>query len=94
MRRDFKKAVVMRLNKEFPYQNPREAFESVKTDQSHPEYLSKQEVAKLMREFYSTYSDREVKELIGTMDLTHSGTVSFDEFKKVFIADIKSSDSK
>lgn len=94
MRRDFKKAVVVRLGKEFPYQNPREAFEAVKTDSSKPEYLSKKEVASLMREFYGDYSDREVKELIGTMDLTNSGTVSFDEFKKCFIADIKSSASK
>ncbi|CAB9525992.1 MAP kinase-activated protein kinase 2 (Fragment) [Seminavis robusta] len=94
MRRDFKKAVVMRLNKEFPYQNPREAFDAVKTDTSRPHHLSKEEVANLMREFYSSYSDKEVSELIRTMDLTGSGTVSFDEFKKVFIASKKGSEAK
>ena len=92
-RRDFKKAVVLRLNKEFPYQNPREAFDAVKTDKSNPEHLSKDEIASLMREFYSTYSDNEVNELLQTMDLTNSETVTFDEFKKVFIVDIKASAS-
>ena len=94
MRRDFKKAVVLRLNKEFPYLNPQEAFNAVKTDMSNPNYLSKEEIAALMREFYSSYSDDEVNELIQTMDLTNSGNISFDEFKKVFIVDIKASDSK
>lgn len=92
MRRDFKKAVVLRLNKEFPYESPREAFDAVKVDKSNPD-LSKDEVASLMREFYSSYSELEVNELIETMDLTNSGTVSFDEFKKVFIVDIKGSAS-
>jgi CRP-like cAMP-binding protein len=94
MRRDFKKAVVMRLGEEFPYQNPRKAFDAVKTDSSQPNDLTKEEVANLMREFYSTYSDQEVAEVIRTMDLNNSGTVSFDEFKKVFIADIKASEAK
>lgn len=30
IRRDFKKAVVHRLRREFPYENPREAFDGVK----------------------------------------------------------------
>jgi len=47
----------------------------------------------LMREFSSSYSDAEVDALIQTLDLTNSGTVTYDEFKKVFIVDIKASGS-
>ena len=93
LRRDFKKAVVLRLNKEFPYSNPREAFDAVKTDMSNPNYLTKEEITKLIQDF-SPYTEKEIDELIRTIDLTNSGTVSFDEFKKVFIADIKASASK
>ena len=94
LRRDFKKAVVKRLNKEFPYLNPREAFNSVKTDMSHPDYLSRDEIANLVRDFSPSYTDKEVDELVKMLDLTHSNTVSFDEFKQVFIVDIKASASK
>jgi len=92
-RRDFKKAVVLRLNQEFPYNNPRAAFNAVKIDKSNPDSLSREEVAALMREFSSSYSDAEVDALIQTLDLTNSGTVTYDEFKKVFIVDIKASGS-
>jgi serine/threonine protein kinase len=94
LRRDFKKAVVLRLNKEFPYQNPREAFDAVKTDSKRDDaYLSIDEVGKLMRGLNPDYSDEEVLEIIRTVDLKDSGVVDFDEFKKVFIADLKSSAS-
>jgi CRP-like cAMP-binding protein len=93
-RRDFKKAVVSRLNKTFPYDNPKEAFDAVKSDKSQHSYLTKEEVAKLMTEFDPRYEDEQmVMELIKRMDFTQSGTVTYDEFKRVFIADIKGSAS-
>jgi len=93
IRRDFKKAVVMRLKKEFPYDNPREAFDAVKTPGSKSDRLDVKAVGGLMRELNPDYTDEEILEIIRTLDLTKSGDVNFDEFKKVFVADIRKSAS-
>uniref|UniRef100_A0A6U6L9S7 Uncharacterized protein n=1 Tax=Odontella aurita TaxID=265563 RepID=A0A6U6L9S7_9STRA len=92
IRRDFKKAVVYRLNKEFPYDNPREAFDAVKGDKSG-DVLTAEDIGNLMREMSPDFTDDDVHALIQTIDLTNSGDVSFDEFRKVFIADIRTSAS-
>jgi hypothetical protein len=92
LRRDFKKAVVLRLQKEFPYDNPREAFDAVKTDSC--DYLNFEAVSSLMRELNPGYTDDEIGEMIRTLDLVNSGTgVTFEEFEKVFVADIRKSAS-
>ena len=93
IRRDFKKAVVMRLKKEFPYDNPREAFDAVKTPGNKSDRLDVRAVGSLMRELNPDYTDEEILEIIRTLDLTKSGDVNFDEFKKVFVADIRKSAS-
>jgi CRP-like cAMP-binding protein len=90
-RRDFKKAVVMRLKKEFPYTNPREAFDAIKTKGCQDDCLSKEAIASLMRELNPDYSDEEISEIMRVLDLTQSGSITFDEFEKVFIADIRKS---
>eukprot|EP00934_Nitzschia_sp_Nitz4_P006567 Nitzschia sp. Nitz4//scaffold99_size76975//9463//11760//NITZ4_005565-RA/size76975-processed-gene-0.43-mRNA-1//-1//CDS//3329560817//6557//frame0 len=84
-RREFKKAVVMTLKKEFPYENPQEAF--VAADHKHVGRLDKDDVAALMRRQNPSCTDEEIQEVLNSLDLTQSGTVSFDEFKKVFIVD-------
>jgi Ca2+-binding EF-hand superfamily protein len=91
LRRDFKKAVVLRLKKEFPYDNPREAFDAVKIDSCRD--LNVEAVGSLMRELNPEYTDEEILEIIRTLDLANSGDVTFDEFKKVFVADIRKSAS-
>jgi len=91
IRRDFKKAVVQRLRKEFPYDNPREAFDAVKTD-PNSDRLDFKAVASLMRELHP-YTDAEILEIIRTLDLTNTGDINFDEFKKLFVADIRKSAS-
>jgi len=93
LRRDFKKAVVQRLKQEFPYQNPRQAFDAVKTDRTC-ESLTVQEISDLMRELNAEYTDEEIRQVLAAIKLnTNSGNMSFDEFKKVFIANIKTSAS-
>jgi Ca2+-binding EF-hand superfamily protein len=92
IRREFKKAVVMRLKKEFPYDNPKEAFDAVKTS-NIGEGLNFQDVATLMRELNPDYTDEEILEIISTLDLLNSGSITFDEFKKVFVADIRKSEA-
>jgi len=85
LRRDFKKAVVRRLKKEFPYNNPREAFDTVKRDRS-VEYLTFKEMTDLMLELNPNYTDDEIREILIAIKLTESGRMSFDEFKKVFVS--------
>jgi Ca2+-binding EF-hand superfamily protein len=92
LRRDFKKAVVHRLKKEFPYDNPREAFDAVKLDKNR-QNLNVEDVTQLMRELNPNYTKAEILEIIRVLALTKSEDVSFDEFKKVFIADVRLSAS-
>lgn len=92
LRRNFKKAVVHRIKKEFPYNNPREAFNAVKTDQSVKD-LTMKEISTLMLDLNPDYTDEEIQRVVGAIKLTKSDRMSFDEFKKVFIADIKASAS-
>eukprot|EP00546_Thalassionema_frauenfeldii_P010981 CAMPEP_0178925590 /NCGR_PEP_ID=MMETSP0786-20121207/18002_1 /TAXON_ID=186022 /ORGANISM="Thalassionema frauenfeldii, Strain CCMP 1798" /LENGTH=781 /DNA_ID=CAMNT_0020600499 /DNA_START=68 /DNA_END=2413 /DNA_ORIENTATION=+ len=91
LRRDFKKAVVHRLGKEFPYDSPMEAFEAVGIDENGE--LGVDAISKIMRDMDPEYTDEEIEEVIQMMDLTDSGTVCFDEFRKVFVADIRASAS-
>jgi len=90
-RRAFKKSVVSKLKKAFPYQNPREAFDAADTNKSNT--INIEEVAKLLREMDSTYTDEDIEDVINALDLKKSGDVNFDEFKKVFIADLRTSES-
>jgi len=134
IRRDFKKAVVKRLKHEFPYDDPRKAFDAVKTN-TLSDKLDVEAIGSLMRELNPNYTDDEILEVIRTLDLTNSGDVSiwtldleneiffqsenkflncvltttsnyfcllchgstlqvnFDEFKKIFVSDIRKSAS-
>lgn len=91
LRREFKKAIVLRLKKEFPYQNPEEAFEAA--DEKALGLLDRDSVAHLMRELNPDYTDDEIQEILQVLDLTTSGNVTFDEFKKVFVGDLRTSSS-
>lgn len=92
LRREFKKAVVRRLKKQFPYQHPQEAFQAA--DNKDMGYLDKESVAGLMRELHPGYTDEEIAEILQTLSLTSkTGRVTFEEFKKVFIGDKRTSDS-
>lgn len=90
-RRDFKKAVVLRLGHEFPYVNPREAFDAV--DVKRRGVLHVEDVTRLMRSLDMNYTDFEVQSMMQTLDLSKDGEITFDEFKKVFIGDIRTTQS-
>ena len=93
MRRNFKKAVVHRIKKEFPYDNPREAFDAIKTDHTVPD-LTKAELRDLILDLNPSYTEEEVERFLNAVKLqTKSDQMSFDEFRKIFIADIKKSAS-
>ena len=92
LRRNFKKAVVMRLQKEFPYDDPRQAFDAIK-EGVKGNALTMEEVRRLLRGWDKDITDEEIAEVVERLDLTKSGFISYDEFKKIFIADIRKSEA-
>ena len=71
--------------------NPRATFDAV--DVKKRGELDEEDVAQLMREMDRDYSDIEVEMMMQTLDLNHNGRVGFDEFTKVFIGDIRTTQS-
>lgn len=90
-RRDFRKAVVLRLGHEFPYNNPRKAWDAV--DVRRKGVLQAEDVAKLMRNMDPNYTDKEVLMMIQTLDLSNDGAITFDKFEKVFVGNIRTTQS-
>ena len=90
-RRDFKKAVVSRLGHQFPYDDPRKAFNAV--DINKRGVLHKKDIAHIMRSKDKDYTDEEVEAMMRTLDLSGDGKVHYDEFVKVFIGDIRATQS-
>eukprot|EP00984_Skeletonema_dohrnii_P008290 scaffold3039_cov117-Skeletonema_dohrnii-CCMP3373.AAC.5 len=90
-RRDFKKAVVLRLGHEFPYDDPRKAFNAV--DINKRGFLKHEDIAHIMRSMDEDYTDQEVDMMMHTLDLSRDGKVLYDEFVKVFIGDIRATQS-
>ena len=91
LRREFKKAIVNRMRKNFPYDDPEEAFAAA--DESHVGRLDKENVSKLMREMNPEFTDTEVEDVIHALNLTGSGSVTFAEMKKALIGDIRTAAS-
>jgi serine/threonine protein kinase len=91
LRREFKKAVVNRTRKEFPYENPEKAFEAADIEQVG--HLDKESIAKLMRELNPEYTDEEIDEVMQSLNLTDSGVITFAEMKKALIGDKQASAS-
>ena len=89
--RDLKKAIVHRLKNQFPYDNPVDAFLAVGVDEYG--FLGRASIAKIMRDMEPDYTDNKIKVLFKIMDLINSGTISFEEFCNVFIADLRTSAS-
>lgn len=90
-RRDFKKAMVLKLGESFPYGNPRKAFDAV--DVGKKGYLDYQDIATLMRLLDKKYTDDECSNVFETIDLSKDGKVTYNEFAKVFIGDIRATAS-
>jgi serine/threonine protein kinase len=91
LRREFKKAVVYRMRRAFPYENPEKAFAAA--DKEQLGRLDKESVAKLMRELNPEYTDEDIHDIVQSLDLSGTGTISFAEMKKALIGDKTASDS-
>lgn len=91
LRREFKKAIVKRMRKNFPYEDPEEAFAAA--DENRVGRLDARNISKLMREMNPDYTDEDIQEVIHALNLTGSGSVTFAEMKKALIGDIRTAAS-
>lgn len=85
LRREFKKAIVLRMRRSFPYDDPEEAFAAA--DEKRVGRLDRENVSKLMREMNPNYTNQDIDDVIHSLNLTGSGSVTFAEMKKALIGD-------
>jgi len=84
LRREFQKALVFAIKKSFPTKEDelREAFHAVDYNKSGQIDLS--DVALMLKNMDSTFSDKDIAEILNSLDLDESGSIQWGEFKRVF----------
>ena len=83
MRREFRRAVVLKLKMPFPSSiDLKNAFDAIDLDNSGE--LDPEEVKELMKFLGKSTLDDVVQEVIDSLDFTGTGKLSFDEFKALF----------
>jgi len=82
-RREFQKALVQHTGKDFPsVDDLRGVFDVADTDGSG--FLNVSESRALLKSFDPSLSEKEIMEVMRSLDLDCSGLISFDEFKTIF----------
>lgn len=86
-RREFQKAIVFKTKKPFPTdpKDLRSAFDAADEDSSG--VLSLDNVRSMLRRMDPTYTEKEVQSILNALDLDESGSVQFEEFKRIFNLD-------
>lgn len=86
-RREFQKAIVFKTKKSFPSdpKDLREAFDAADEDSSGD--LSLDNVRSMLRRMDPTLTEKEVQSILNALDLDESGSVKFEEFKRIFNLD-------
>jgi serine/threonine protein kinase len=84
LRREFQKAMCFKTKKAFPKKEEelRAAFEAV--DASKKGVIELNEIRSMILNFDPTYSEEDVKDIVRTLDLTDSGVVRWEDFKRIF----------
>jgi Ca2+-binding EF-hand superfamily protein len=82
--REFQKALVYTTRKAFPKteQELREAFEAADHNRSGKIDLS--DITLMLKQVDSTFTSKEIKEILASLDLDGDGSVNWEEFKRVF----------
>jgi CRP-like cAMP-binding protein len=84
IRRDFVMAMVAATKRPFPetVEELRTAFDIIDLDKSNE--IKDFELRKIMLDFDPSYSEKDLEVMLNSLDLNHSGTMSWSEFKKIF----------
>ncbi|KAG7361395.1 serine/threonine protein kinase [Nitzschia inconspicua] len=84
LRRQFQKAMVFATNKSFPtkVEELRHAFQAADYNGSGKIDLS--DVAVMLRKMDPTFTDKDIAEILNSLDLDDDGAVKWEEFKRVF----------
>jgi CRP-like cAMP-binding protein len=84
LRREFQKALVFATKKAFPTQKSElwEAFDAADSNRSGRIDLS--DVSLMLKNYDNTFTDTNIKEILDSLDLDGSGSVNWEEFKRIF----------
>lgn len=90
LRRDFKKALCAEIGKPFPTteEEIRAAFESIDFDRSGA--IKLHELRSVVQRFDPTYDEADIKDMLRSLDLNDSGTLTWKEFHRIFVMDMES----
>lgn len=84
LRRDFKKAVVKATNQDFPQgeKQLRHVFNLIDTDKDGEIHF--ETLKQFVIQWDPQYTDDDIRDMLKSLDLGNTGTVTWDEFKRVF----------
>ncbi|KAL3924332.1 MAG: hypothetical protein SGILL_001115, partial [Bacillariaceae sp.] len=84
LRRQFQKALVYATKKPFPTKEAqlREAFNTA--DCNHSGQIDLSDVAEMLKKMDHSFTDRDIAEILNSLDLDDDGAVKWDEFMRVF----------
>ena len=90
LRRDFKKAVCHATKRQFPTTTKEinEVFEQLDPTQSGE--LDLFQIRDMVLTFDKTYGEQDIRDMLASMDLNQSGSITYEEFKRIFIMDKES----
>jgi Ca2+-binding EF-hand superfamily protein len=84
LRREFQKALCVKTKKAFPRTESelRAAFKAVDRDKDG--VIELPEIRSMILNLDPTYSEEDIKDILVSLDLNDSGTVTWEEFKRIF----------
>ena len=84
LRRQFQKALVFATKKPFPTkeQDLKEAFSSV--DYNHSGQIDLSDVALMLKNMDNSFTNKDIAQILNSLDLDDNGSISWDEFKRIF----------
>jgi len=87
LRRDFKKAVCHEIGRPFPTTEAEieAAFTAIDTDKSGDIAFGK--LRTFVRRFDPNYKDSDIKDMLASLDLDKSGSLTWDAFRRIFAMD-------
>lgn len=90
LRRDFKKAVCHATKRQFPTttQEIHDVFEELDSGKNGALHLDK--IRDMVLKFDKSYEEQNIRDMLSSMDLNHSGSITYEEFKRIFIMDKES----